>query len=164
MVDDAHGLARWAPPAAASSSISAWGSEDVPVLVGTLGKGWHRRRLRRRQRGTDRDADQFAPPTSTPPASVRRPVACATLKSLELLRTGRLAPRPSQPADRRFRASAAEITAYLSLMASPAPSSPTWSATGEQTLKLSALLKERGRLVSAIRPPNRCPLATHGYA
>src|SRR5690606_18804119 len=89
---------------------------------------------------------QFARPyiytPSQPPA-----VACATLKSLELLRTGGWRREHLHRLLARFRAGAAEIG--LSLMDSPTPIQPILVGDSARALQLSALLRERGLLVGA---------------
>src|SRR5690606_9255292 len=93
---------------------------------------------------------QFARPyiytTSQPPA-----VACATLKSLQLLRSEGWRREHLQRLITRFRAGAAEIG--LSLMDSATPIQPILVGDSERAVRLSALLRERGLLVGAIRPP-----------
>ncbi|MFR0309162.1 aminotransferase class I/II-fold pyridoxal phosphate-dependent enzyme, partial [Escherichia coli] len=93
---------------------------------------------------------QFARPyiytTSQPPA-----VACATLKSLELLRSEGWRREHLNRLVARFREGAARIG--LTLMASPTPIQPVLVGSSERALRLSALLRERGILVGAIRPP-----------
>lgn len=93
---------------------------------------------------------QFARPyiytTSQPPA-----VACATLKSLELLRSEGWRREHLRRLVARFREGAAQIG--LTLMDSPTPIQPVLVGSSERALRLSALLRERGILVGAIRPP-----------
>ena len=93
---------------------------------------------------------QFARPyiytTSQPPA-----VACATLKSLELLRSESWRREHLNKLIARFRQGAAEIG--LSLMDSFTPIQPILIGDSARALALSALLRERGLLVTAIRPP-----------
>jgi 8-amino-7-oxononanoate synthase len=127
------------------------GLDDVPVLVGTLGKAFGTAGAF--VAGSEELIEtliQFARPyiytTSQPPA-----VACATLKSLELLRTESWRRDHLNKLIGRFRAGAAEIG--LSLMDSPTPIQPILVGDSERALQLSALLKERGLLVGAIRPP-----------
>ncbi|MNE17509.1 8-amino-7-oxononanoate synthase [compost metagenome] len=93
---------------------------------------------------------QFARPyiytTSQSPA-----VASATLKSLELLRRESWRREHLDKLIRRFREGATEIG--LTLMDSPTPIQPILVGDSARALKLSALLRERGILVGAIRPP-----------
>ena len=78
-------------------------------------------------------------------------MACATLQSLELLRSEHWRREHLQRLIARFRQGAAEIG--LSLMDSPTPIQPILVGDSARALKLSALLKDRGLLVGAIRPP-----------
>ena len=151
MVDDAHGFGPLGATGGGIVEHFGLGIEDVPVLVGTLGKGFGTAGAF--VAGSEELIEtliQFARPyiytTSQPPA-----VACATLKSLELLRTEGWRREYLNRLIARFRAGAAEIG--LSLMASPTPIQPILVGDSERALKLSALLKERGLLVGAIRPP-----------
>ncbi|MFD3301068.1 8-amino-7-oxononanoate synthase [Aquipseudomonas alcaligenes] len=151
MVDDAHGFGPLGATGGGIVEHFGLGIEDVPVLVGTLGKGFGTAGAF--VAGSEELVEtliQFARPyiytTSQPPA-----VACATLKSLELLRTEGWRREYLNRLIARFRAGAAEIG--LSLMASPTPIQPILVGDSERALKLSALLKERGLLVGAIRPP-----------
>jgi len=151
MVDDAHGFGPLGATGGGIVEHFGLGVEDVPVLVGTLGKGFGTAGAF--VAGSEELIEtliQFARPyiytTSQPPA-----VACATLKSLELLRTEGWRREHLNRLIARFRAGATEIG--LNLMASPTPIQPILVGDSERALKLSALLKERGLLVGAIRPP-----------
>ncbi|TYP63684.1 8-amino-7-oxononanoate synthase [Stutzerimonas stutzeri] len=151
MVDDAHGFGPLGKTGGGIVEHFGLGIDDVPVLVGTLGKAF----------GTAgafvagsedliETLIQFARPyiytTSQPPA-----VACATLKSLELLRSEGWRRDHLNGLIARFRQGAAEIG--LTLMDSPTPIQPILIGSSERALKLSAALRERGILVGAIRPP-----------
>lgn len=151
MVDDAHGFGPLGATGGGIVEHYGLGIEEVPVLVGTLGKGFGTAGAF--VAGSEELIEtliQFARPyiytTSQPPA-----VACATLKSLELLRTEGWRREHLNRLIARFRAGAAEIG--LSLMASPTPIQPILVGDSERALKFSALLKARGLLVGAIRPP-----------
>ena len=151
MVDDAHGFGPLGATGGGIAEHFGLGLEDVPVLVGTLGKAFGTAGAF--VAGSEELIEtliQFARPyiytTSQPPA-----VACATLKSLELLRTEGWRREHLNRLIARFRAGAAEIG--LSLMASPTPIQPILVGDSARALQLSALLKERGLLVGAIRPP-----------
>ena len=151
MVDDAHGFGPLGATGGGIVEHFGLGLDDVQVLVGTLGKAFGTAGAF--VAGSEELIEtliQFARPyiytTSQPPA-----VACATLKSLELLRTEGWRREHLNRLIARFRAGAAEIG--LSLMASPTPIQPILVGDSERALKLSALLKERGLLVGAIRPP-----------
>jgi len=151
MVDDAHGFG--ALGASGAGVVEHFGLEldDVPVLVGTLGKAFGTAGAF--VAGSDELIEtliQFARPyiytTSQPPA-----VACATLKSMELLRSEGWRREHLQRLVARLRKGAAQIG--LTLMDSPTPIQPVLIGDSARALRLSALLHERGILVGAIRPP-----------
>ena len=151
MVDDAHGFGPLGATGGGIVEHYGLGIEEVPVLVGTLGKGFGTAGAF--VAGSEELIEtliQFARPyiytTSQPPA-----VACATLKSLELLRTEGWRREHLNRLIARFRSGAAEIG--LRLMDSPTPIQPILVGDSERALRLSALLRERGLLVGAIRPP-----------
>ncbi|RMH82117.1 8-amino-7-oxononanoate synthase [Pseudomonas sp. AOB-7] len=151
MVDDAHGFGPLGATGGGIVEHFGLGPDDVQVLVGTLGKAFGTAGAF--VAGSEELIEtliQFARPyiytTSQPPA-----VACATLKSLELLRSEGWRREHLNQLIARFRAGAAEIG--LSLMDSPTPIQPILVGDSARALKLSALLKERGLLVGAIRPP-----------
>ncbi|MFL9814277.1 8-amino-7-oxononanoate synthase [Stutzerimonas sp. VN223-3] len=151
MVDDAHGFGPLGKTGGGIAEHFGLGMNDVPVLVGTLGKAFGTAGAF--VAGSEELIEtliQFARPyiytTSQPPA-----VACATLKSLELLRSESWRREHLSRLISRFRQGAAEIG--LTLMDSPTPIQPILVGSSERALKLSAGLRERGILVGAIRPP-----------
>ena len=151
MVDDAHGFGPLGKTGGGIVEHFGLGIDDVPVLVGTLGKAFGTAGAF--VAGSEELIEtliQFARPyiytTSQPPA-----VACATLKSLELLRSESWRRDHLNSLITRFRQGAAEIG--LTLMDSPTPIQPILVGSSERALKLSAALRERGVLVGAIRPP-----------
>lgn len=151
MVDDAHGFGPLGANGGGIVEHFGQGLDDVPVLVGTLGKAFGTAGAF--VAGSEELIEtliQFARPyiytTSQPPA-----VACATLKSLELLRTEGWRREHLNRLIARFRAGATEIG--LSLMDSPTPIQPILVGDSARAMQLSAMLKERGLLVGAIRPP-----------
>ncbi|WP_454913115.1 8-amino-7-oxononanoate synthase [Stutzerimonas chloritidismutans] len=151
MVDDAHGFGPLGATGAGIVEHFGLGMDDVPVLVGTLGKAFGTAGAF--VAGSEELIEtliQFARPyiytTSQPPA-----VACATLKSLELLRSEGWRRDQLNRLVARFREGAVQIG--LTLMDSPTPIQPVLVGSSERALRLSALLRERGILVGAIRPP-----------
>ncbi|KAA8693546.1 8-amino-7-oxononanoate synthase [Pseudomonas caricapapayae] len=151
MVDDAHGFGPLGANGAGIVEHFGLTMDDVPVLVGTLGKSF----------GTSgafvagseeliETLIQFARPyiytTSQPPA-----LACATLKSLQLLRTEHWRREHLARLIQQFRHGAGQIG--LQLMDSFTPIQPIMIGDAGQALRLSTLLRERGLLVTAIRPP-----------
>ena len=151
MVDDAHGFGPLGKTGGGIVEHFGLGIDDVPVLVGTLGKAFGTAGAF--VAGSEELVEtliQFARPyiytTSQPPA-----VACATLKSLELLRSEGWRRDHLNGLIARFRQGAAEIG--LTLMDSPTPIQPILIGSSERALKLSAALRERGILLGAIRPP-----------
>ncbi|MDU4252029.1 8-amino-7-oxononanoate synthase [Pseudomonas sp.] len=151
MVDDAHGFGPLGATGGGIVEHFGLGIEDVPVLVGTLGKAFGTAGAF--VAGSEELIEtliQFARPyiytTSQPPA-----VACATLKSLELLRAESWRRDHLNGLIARFRAGAQAIG--LELMDSPTPIQPILIGGSAQAMALSAELRQRGILVGAIRPP-----------
>lgn len=151
MVDDAHGFGTLGAGGGGCVEHFGLGLDEVPVLVGTLGKAFGTAGAF--VAGSEELIEtliQFARPyiytTSQPPA-----VACATLKSLELLQGEHWRREHLQRLIDRFRSAAAEIG--LALMDSPTPIQPILVGDSGRALRLAALLRERGLLVGAIRPP-----------
>ncbi|KPB53611.1 8-amino-7-oxononanoate synthase [Pseudomonas coronafaciens] len=151
MVDDAHGFGSLGANGAGIVEHFGLSMDDVPVLVGTLGKSF----------GTSgafvagseeliETLIQFARPyiytTSQPPA-----LACATLKSLQLLRTEHWRREHLARLIQQFRRGAEQLG--LQLMDSFTPIQPIMIGDAGRALRLSQLLRERGLLVTAIRPP-----------
>jgi len=151
MVDDAHGLGTLGAHGGGIVEHFGLGIDDVPVLIGTLGKACGTAGAF--VAGSDDLIEalvQFARPyiytTSQPPA-----LACATLKSLELLRRETWRREHLVGLIRQFREGAVQIG--LQLMDSPTPIQPILIGDSAQALRLSQMLRERGLLVTAIRPP-----------
>lgn len=151
MVDDAHGFGVLGNTGGGLVEHYGLSTEDVPVLVGTLGKSF----------GTSgafvagskeliETLIQFARPyiytTSSPPA-----VACATLASLHLLQTENWRREHLQQLIQQFRQGAQALG--LNLMDSPTPIQPIVIGDSGQAMAMSAKLREQGILVGAIRPP-----------
>ena len=151
MVDDAHGFGVLGNTGGGLVEHHGLSAEDVPVLVGTLGKSF----------GTSgafvagseeliETLIQFARPyiytTSSPPA-----VACATLASLHLLQTEHWRREHLQQLIAQFRQGAQALG--LNLMDSPTPIQPIIIGDSGKAMAISAQLRAQGILVGAIRPP-----------
>ena len=151
MVDDAHGLGTLGRNGGGIVEHFGLGLDQVPVLVGTLGKACGTAGAF--VAGSEELIEtlvQFARPyiytTSQPPA-----LACATLKSLELLRREHWRREHLAALVRQFRAGAQALG--LELMDSQTPIQPIIIGDSARAMHLSRLLRERGLLVTAIRPP-----------
>ncbi|MCM2332226.1 MAG: 8-amino-7-oxononanoate synthase, partial [Pseudomonas sagittaria] len=151
MVDDAHGFGPLGASGGGIVEHFGLGIDEVPVLVGTLGKAFGTAGAF--VAGSEELIEtliQFARPyiytTSQPPA-----VACATLKSLELLRSEGWRREHLNALIARFRAGATALG--LELMDSPTPIQPILIGDSARAVEFSRLLRERGLLVGAIRPP-----------
>ncbi|MAD00476.1 8-amino-7-oxononanoate synthase [Pseudomonas abyssi] len=151
MVDDAHGFGCLGEQGGGIVEHFGLSMEQVPVLVGTLGKAFGTAGAF--VAGSDELIEtliQFARPyiytTSQPPA-----VAHATLTSLRLLRDERWRRGHLAALIRRFRAGVEALG--LELMDSPTPIQPILVGSSKRALALSAALRQRGILVTAIRPP-----------
>ncbi|MDZ4337465.1 MAG: 8-amino-7-oxononanoate synthase [Pseudomonas sp.] len=151
MVDDAHGFGPLGATGGGIVEHFGLGVDDVQVLVGTLGKAFGTAGAF--VAGSEELIEtlvQFARPyiytTSQPPA-----LACATLKSLELLRSEHWRREHLQALIKRFREGAQAIG--LELMDSATPIQPILIGDSGRAMQLSQMLRERGLLVTAIRPP-----------
>ena len=151
MVDDAHGIGTLGANGGGIVEHFGLGIDQVPVLVGTLCKGCGTAGAF--VAGSDELIEalvQFARPyiytTSQPPA-----LACATLKSIELLRTEGWRREHLAALIQQFRQGAQALG--LTLMDSFTPIQPILIGDSARALRLSQLLRERGVLVTAIRPP-----------
>lgn len=151
MVDDAHGFGPLGANGAGIVEHFGLSIEDVPVLIGTLGKSFGTAGAF--VAGSEELIEtliQFARPyiytTSQPPA-----LACATLKSLELLRNERWRREHLQALIKQFREGAQALG--LELMDSFTPIQPILIGDSGRALRLSRMLRERGLMVTAIRPP-----------
>jgi 8-amino-7-oxononanoate synthase len=151
MVDDAHGFGPLGATGGGIVEHFGLGVDDVQVLVGTLGKAFGTAGAF--VAGSEELIEtlvQFARPyiytTSQPPA-----LACATLKSLELLRSEHWRREHLDGLIKRFREGAQAIG--LELMDSATPIQPILIGDSGRAMQLSQMLRERGLLVTAIRPP-----------
>lgn len=151
MVDDAHGLGTLGRQGGGVVEHFGLGVDQVPVLVGTLGKACGTAGAF--VAGSEELIEalvQFARPyiytTSQPPA-----LACATLKSLELLRRETWRREHLAALIAQFREGAQAIG--LQLMDSHTPIQPILVGDSARALELSRRLRARGVLVTAIRPP-----------
>ncbi|WP_422422333.1 8-amino-7-oxononanoate synthase [Pseudomonas sp. GZD-222] len=151
MVDDAHGFGTLGRNGGGIVEHFGLSTEQVPVLIGTLGKACGTAGAF--VAGSEELIEcliQFARPyiytTSQPPA-----LACATLRSLQLLRGEHWRREHLAALIQQFRSGAEQIG--LQLMDSFTPIQPILIGDSARALRLSQMLRERGLLVTAIRPP-----------
>lgn len=164
MVDDAHGLGVLGASGGGTRQAQGVAAEDLPILVGTLGKALGTQGAFVAGSETLVEAlIQFSRPyiytTSLSPA-----LAWATLTSLHILRDEPERRRHLFGLIERFRRGAASLREYgLHLMPSRTPIQPLivgsrWHEGERNTnamaaLELAAELEARGIWCSAIRPP-----------
>ncbi len=151
MVDDAHGFGVLGSEGRGSVAAAGLGMEDVPVLVGTLGKAFGT--FGAFVAGSDalietliQQARTWIYTTATPPA-----LACATSAALQLVRTEGWRRERLAALVQRFRSGARQLG--LPLPASETPIQPLLAGEAAAALRMSSALRERGILVTAIRPP-----------
>ncbi|MEW6766040.1 MAG: 8-amino-7-oxononanoate synthase [Pseudomonadota bacterium] len=151
MVDDAHGLGVLGVTGRGTVEHFGLGADDVPVLMGTLGKG-----LGTAGAFIAGDADliewltQAARPyiyTTAMPAAL----AEATRASLRLVDEEAWRREHMHTLIAHFKAGAAQIG--LSLMPSGSPIQPILVGDAGEAMRLSAGLWDAGIHVTAIRPP-----------
>ncbi|MBV4532553.1 8-amino-7-oxononanoate synthase [Pseudomonas sp. SWRI107] len=151
MVDDAHGFGTLGRSGGGLVEQHGLGVDDVPVLIGTLGKACGTSGAF--VAGSEELIEalvQFARPyiytTSQPPA-----LACATLKALALLRHETWRREHLAALIQQFRGGAQQLG--LTLMDSHTAIQPILVGDAARAMALSRMLRERGLLVTAIRPP-----------
>lgn len=151
MADDAHGFGVLGEHGAGSAELFGLDQAQLPVLMGTLGKGLGS--FGAFVAGSEELIEtliQFARPyiytTAMPPA-----VAAATVAGLDLLAEEAWRRRHLQELIGYFRKRAAELK--LPVMDSVTAIQPLLIGDEQRAMALSAALEQRGILVSAIRPP-----------
>ncbi|MCU0937233.1 MAG: 8-amino-7-oxononanoate synthase [Gammaproteobacteria bacterium] len=149
-VDDAHGLGVVGPSGRGTLEQAGVGQEDVPILVGTLGKAFGT--FGAFVAGSEaliealvQFARSYVYTTALPPA-----VAAATLASLDLASQGEARER-LHARIRRFHAGAAQLG--LPLRPTPSAIQPVPLGDAARALEVSSALRRRGILVPGIRPP-----------
>lgn len=151
MVDDAHGIGVLGGHGGGVAEHFGLGAQDVPVLMGTLGKG----------AGSFgafvagdavlieylvNTARPYIYTTALPPA-----VAAASRASLAIIRKGHALREKLHDLIRHFREGARGLG--LDIMPSTTPIQPLLLGSSERALAWSAALEKKGFLVGAIRPP-----------
>ena len=151
MVDDAHGIGVMGAGGAGSVSAAGLDSQDVPVLMATLGKALGTGGAF--VAGSDtliealiQQARNYIYTTAISPA-----VAAATLTSLQLLEEESWRREHLMTLIQRFRQGAQQLG--LSLMASNSAIQPLLVGDASQAMGMSEALREKGLLIGAIRPP-----------
>ena len=155
MVDDAHGLGCLGHTGGGSVQHWGLGPEDVPILMGTLGKAFGT--FGAFVAGSETLIEtliQFSRPyiytTALPPA-----IAAASRASLRLVQTESWRRQHLQALIAHFRAGAAALG--LGIMNSASPIQPIVIGDPALALKIAQQLAERGILIVAIRPPTVAP-------
>lgn len=151
MVDDAHGIGIRGATGAGSVEAAGLGMEEVPVLMGTLGKalgsaGAFVAGDDTLVEGLIQGARNYIYTTAMPPA-----VACAALAAVRLLDEEAWRRDHLDRLVARFRAGAEAFD--LPLLPSTGPIQPLLVGDAARAMALSDALRQRGLLVGAIRPP-----------
>jgi 8-amino-7-oxononanoate synthase len=151
MVDDAHGLGVLGEQGRGSVNHFGLTMDDVPVLMGTLGKAFGT--FGAFVAGSDdliefliQQARTYVYTTALPSA-----VAEATRASLHLVQTEQWRRDKLNALVQRFRSGVQELG--LTLTESTTPIQPLIIGDNATTLRLSEQLYHNGILISAIRPP-----------
>jgi 8-amino-7-oxononanoate synthase len=151
MVDDAHGFGCLGKTGAGSAEHFGLTQNDVPILMGTLGKAaGSAGAFIAGSETLIETLIQFARPyiytTAMPPA-----VAAATRASLRLIQTEHWRREHLRQLIAHFRAGAAALN--LQLMESFSPIQPILIGDEAKALAIAEQLAARGILIIAIRPP-----------
>lgn len=151
VVDDAHGLGVLGPQGRGSVAELGLSEQDVPVLIGTLGKavGTSGAFVAGPELLMDylvQKARTYIYTTAMPPALAR-----ATVASLDLIERDDARRDHVLDLVDRFRREVS--TMGYELMPSRTPIQPILVGDNHSALALSEALERRGLLVSAIRPP-----------
>ncbi|NMT65440.1 8-amino-7-oxononanoate synthase [Marinobacter orientalis] len=152
VVDDAHGVGVVGPHGRGSVAELGLSEEDVPVLIGTLGKaiGTSGAFVAGPKLLTDylvQKARTYIYTTAMPPA-----IALATCASLDLIEREDSRRSHLQSLVRDFRRGASALG--YELMPSRTPIQPIMVGDNWSALALSQALEQQGLLVTAIRPPS----------
>jgi len=163
MVDDAHGIGVLGPGGRGTVAAAGLDAEEVPVLVGTLGKafgtfGAFVAGSEALIEGLIQFARTYVYTTAMPPA-----LAAATLTSVELVRAADEARAHLRQLVGQFRKGVTDLCERhpdrLRLMDSASPIQPLVVGNSGVAMALSERLKQQGLLVTAIRPPT-VPIGT----
>jgi 8-amino-7-oxononanoate synthase len=151
MVDDAHGFGVLGKTGAGLIQALGLGVDQVPILMGTLGKafGTYGAFVAGSETLIEtlvQFARSYIYTTAPPPA-----IAVATSASLELVKNDQWRRDKLNQLIVRFRAGAKQVG--LDLMHSDTPIQPILMASDTQLLKTNNQLLDRGFMVGAIRPP-----------
>ncbi|MEM8562064.1 MAG: 8-amino-7-oxononanoate synthase [Pseudomonadota bacterium] len=151
MVDDAHGFGVLGERGAGSVEAAGLNASSVPILMATLGKalgvgGAFVAGSELLIESLIQDARTYIYTTALPPA-----VAAASLESLNLVVTEAWRREHLAALIERFRLGAQELG--LPLVDSRSAIQPLMMGDAGSALALSEQLRERGILISAIRPP-----------
>jgi 8-amino-7-oxononanoate synthase len=156
MVDDAHGLGVIGPQGRGSLAHCGLGVDEVPILVGTLGKAFGT--FGAFVAGSEALVEtliQFARTyiytTALPPA-----VACATSAAVRLAQTEDWRRERLFALIRRFHQGAGQLGLAVQAPAAGSPLTPIVPliiGAADAALAASTALRERGLLITAIRPP-----------
>lgn len=157
MVDDAHGFGVLGERGAGSTEAAGLDSAAVPVLMATLGKamgtaGAFVAGSELLIEGLIQQSRNYIYTTALPPA-----VAAATSESLLLLQQESWRRQHLAALIKRFRRGSEQLG--LPLMASGSAIQPLLVGKADPAVRLSEMLRERGLLIGAIRPPT-VPVAT----
>jgi len=151
MLDDAHGLGVLGPSGAGTLEHFGLGSDQVPILMGTLGKAFGT--FGAFVAGSEelietliQQARTYIFTTAPPPAVAEATRASLALAYREDWRRARL-----RELVERFRAAAVELG--LPVADSITPIQPLILGSAERALLWSRQLEQQGILVPAIRPP-----------
>jgi 8-amino-7-oxononanoate synthase len=151
LVDDAHGMGVLGPGGRGTLADCGLDSGQVPVLMATLGKAFGT--FGAFVAGSEdlietliQEARTYIYTTAPPPA-----MASATRVALQLVQKETWRREQLHHLVRRFRAGAGQLG--LDLPASETPIQPLLAGDAETALQMSTALRERGILVTAIRPP-----------
>ncbi|WP_404363901.1 8-amino-7-oxononanoate synthase [Marinobacter sp.] len=152
VVDDAHGVGVLGPQGRGSLIEQGLSEEDVPVLIGTLGKavGTGGAFIAGPQLLMDylvQKARTYIYTTAMPPA-----IAMATCASLDLIEREENRRSHLQALITEFRRGASALG--YELMPSRTPIQPIMVGDNWSALALSKALEEKGLMVTAIRPPS----------
>jgi 8-amino-7-oxononanoate synthase len=151
MIDDAHGLGVHGTKGCGLVDPSRYGTDDVPVLMGTLGKalgtfGAFVAGSEELVETLIQKARSYVFTTALPAA-----VAVATLTSLRIAREEGWRREKLAALVARFRCGAEALG--LPLLPSSSPIQPVVVGDPATTVALARRLEERGLLITPIRPP-----------